>query len=490
MSDHEFVIRIDDGDGNHPYRVFASGPAGEVTGSFTLPFDERDLEVFFLRVSRGPTVTRRAESSEMQQIRVFGAALFEALFRGRVGELYRVSRALAEVENSSLRLTLALTGVPELMRLPWEYLYDDPEFVAISKWTPVVRYLEIPGAPRPLKAELPLRILAMVSSPEGVVQLDAELERANLERALRGLVELGVVEITWLEGVASLDALLHVLQGGPFHVFHFIGHGDYDDNVDDGVLLFETETKAPRPVTGKDLGIYLAEPRTIRLAVLNACDGARAASDDPFAGVATSLVQRKIPAVIAMQFAISDAAAVRFSGEFYWKLADSGSVDGALAFARQALFAAGNEVEWATPVLFMRVSDGQIFDVPEAPVPRPSVRVADQAEAETVKEPEVDGVDAPTGGGGKPPPRRRPSARVVAAIIVVAGIALAAAAFALISRGPETRTVTPPPPASPPGPPPSGPTPWKLRTAIPASIRSRCVSSPDAFVVPGVSSRS
>ena len=154
MSGHELRLRLERGEGD-AYRVIASGETGDVNGTFEVPFDERDVELFALRVGRGGKRTRRAESPELRRITELGGALFGALFQSRVGELYRVARAVARAEQSSLRVTLALSKVPELMQLPWEFLYDEPEFLAISRWTPVVRYLEFQGGRRPLQVELP-----------------------------------------------------------------------------------------------------------------------------------------------------------------------------------------------------------------------------------------------------------------------------------------------------------------------------------------------
>ena len=67
--------------------------------------------------------------------------------------------------------------------------------------------------------------------------------------------------------------------------------------------------------------MILRDFSSLRLAILNACEGARTSRSDPFAGVAGSLVQRDIPAVVAMQFEISDEAAIVFAGEFYEQLA-------------------------------------------------------------------------------------------------------------------------------------------------------------------------
>ena len=72
-------------------------------------------------------------------------------------------------------------------------------------------------------------------------------------------------------------------------------------------------------------------------------------------------MRQGIPAVIAMQFEISDPAALVFSQSFYQAIADGLPVDVATVEARRAMFAEGNEVEWATPVLYLRSPDGRVF---------------------------------------------------------------------------------------------------------------------------------
>ena len=99
----------------------------------------------------------------------------------------------------------------------------------------------------------------------------------------------------------------------------------------------------------------------MRLAFLNACEGARSGPADLFAGVAQTLVQKRLPAVIAMQYSITDPAAIHVAHEFYQAIADGYPVDAALAEARKALYREGNQLEWGTPVLFMRASDGVLW---------------------------------------------------------------------------------------------------------------------------------
>ena len=75
------------------------------------------------------------------------------------------------------------------------------------------------------------------------------------------------------------------------------------------------------------------------MVVLNACRSARTDAIDPFGGMAQGLVQQDATAVVAMQFPISDRAAVTFTGEFYGALVDGLPVDQAVSSARKSLLA-------------------------------------------------------------------------------------------------------------------------------------------------------
>src|SRR3954471_17934447 len=358
----ELRLRIDRGVGRGSYRIVATGPAGEALGRFKLPFSEMELENFILKVGATRRGRRRIDSPEMDLAKTFGTKLFGALFEGDVRELYRSSFSETRAAGQGLRVTLSLTGAPELLQVPWEYMYDHPSFLSISTWTPIVRSPDLPKPRRPLQVALPIRILAMVSSPNDAEAIDAQQERAKLEAALAPLIEAGAIAIDWLQE-ASLRALQRQLRRGEYHVFHFIGHGGYDQDADDGVLLFQDEVGRGRRVSGIQLGTILADEVSLRLAVLNSCEGARSSLQDPFSGVATSLIEREIPAVIGMQFEITDRAAIVFAGEFYSALADGLPVDSSVAEARKAIYADQNDIEWGTPVLFMRVADGRLFDV-------------------------------------------------------------------------------------------------------------------------------
>ena len=376
----EFRLRIERGTSRRSYRIVASGPSGQVEGRFKLPFSDLELENFVLKVGGTRKGVRSLESPEMDLAKAFGGKLFDALFGTEIRGLYRASTVEATNAGQGLRITLALTSVPELLRVPWEYLYDRPSFPSTDRRTPIVRYLDLPKPIKPFQIQLPLRILAIVSAPTDAEPIDASQERSKLEEALAPLKKVGAVAIDWLEeaNLAALYRLLSSKDRPPYHILHFIGHGGYVNEAKQGVLLFEDKDGRRKGETGDKLGAILHVEDSLRLAVLNSCEGARASLSDPFSSVATGLIEHEIPAVIGMQFEITDRAAILFSGEFYAALADGRAVDESLSQARMAIFADNNDIEWGTPVLFMRVTDGRLFDVQASPRVEPPPPAAEQ----------------------------------------------------------------------------------------------------------------
>ncbi len=187
-------------------------------------------------------------------------------------------------------------------------------------------------------------------------------ERTNLEEAWRGQEKN--VEIVFLER-GGLEAMRQTLLAAPFHILHFMGHGEFDPESSQGVLLFERDDGAGQPFGGRCLAQLLHDFETLRLVVLNACHTAEAVGThgpNPFAGVASALVMGGVPAVVAMSGPVSDLAAVAFSRVFYQRLAAGDSMEAAMTEGRLAIQRAEPEDgAWATPALFLRSPDGMLF---------------------------------------------------------------------------------------------------------------------------------
>jgi hypothetical protein len=356
-----------------------ASPGGEGDAEIALPERRVDLERLLAGTPAAAlpgmldVIPGRAGRLRPTAMAEFGRRLFAAVFVGTVGLAYRRSVAIAEAQGVGLRIRIRLASVPELLDLPWELLYDDTRggFVASSSETPLVRYLDLPQPVEPLEVDPPIRMLVVVSSPSDREPVDVAEEWRRLTTALERLIADGRFAVERLE-VATPEHLRATIESGNHHVLHYIGHGGFDESTQQGVLLLEADDGTSSPVRAEDLVETLTVSDALRLVVLNTCDGARGSVVDPFAGTAQSLVGRGTPAVVAMQFEVTDEAAVGFAEGFYTAVANGSAVDDALTEGRLSMMTRGDGSEWATPVLYSHVTNLRIFAVaPLLPPPPP-----------------------------------------------------------------------------------------------------------------------
>jgi len=366
----DFELEIGEG-GPRKYPVSVRSPAGEAHEEMRFPFAEWELENKLLTLEntllRSGETRRRIPSQEEQPVQDFGQSLLQALLVGEVRTRYAMSLLEARRQNKGLRLKLRIHP-PDLARLPWEFLYDPDrdEYLSLSSKTPLVRYLDLHQPVEQLPVSPPLRILGMVSSPRDLPVLDVEHEKRLVEEAIKGLRTSSLIEMTWLEGQTWSD-LQEAMWGGPWHVFHFIGHGGFDEASQEGAIALADESGRKHLLGARNLARLLDDHYSLRLALLNSCEGARSSVRDAFSSTAATLVRRGVPAVVAMQYEITDRAAIAFARVFYRAVADGLPVDAAVAAGRTAV-SMDSALEWGTPVLYMRSPDGRIFDV-SAPSP-------------------------------------------------------------------------------------------------------------------------
>jgi hypothetical protein len=382
----DFVLQLDaSARGGFRARVVKS-PFGEGAVAFTLPAVagtspaggnpasavSRDLE----HAAAGGVQT----APELPPIEI-GTEIYRSVFQGQVRSLLDKSRGHLEMAaDRGLRLKIKLDpGDPDtapLADLPWELLCDGDteDFFALSRQTSLVRYLDVPRASQPIAFTPPLRILAVSASPRSLPPLDLVEETRRLE-ALHQQAGSGI-EVRHVAN-ASAGAVREALAGDAWNVLHFMGHGTFDRTSGEGMLAFEGADGRLDLVSGRAFATKLRDLRSLGVVVLNACNTARAGHQgggSPFRGVATALVLGGVPAVVAMQRPISDRAAIGFSTSFYRHLARGDSIDEALTEGRQAIHSAAPDgCEWATPVLFLRIPEGNVFvarpapDAPSAP---------------------------------------------------------------------------------------------------------------------------
>jgi len=343
-----------------------NSPAGEAEHTFAIPLTFQELSELYSQFGRTTAAPRapraRLDLQSSSALQSSGKRLYDAVFAENVRVVWLASRGIAKNANASLRIVLHLSHAAELQDLPWELLHDEHGFLAHSQETPIVRYLEASLTPRQIALVPPLRALVVMASPPEYAALDLDQEWGKLENVLADVQARGMIHIERLKS-PTLAELQTRLRQNAYHIFHFGGHGEFRASAQTASLILQNDDGSAHAITAAQLGAILSDHKSLRLVVLNACEGARASTRDAFGGIAQTLIAQGIPAVVAMQFAVSDTVAQILAREMYAAIADGYTVEQALSEARKAIRANQFAYEWLTPVLYTRALEGKLFDL-------------------------------------------------------------------------------------------------------------------------------
>ena len=344
------------------HQIHCASDEGEVYAR--LEFDATSMRLGVSAVQNGAGGTKLLTG--------VGAQLYRALFPPAVHAHLRAT--IAGAGNCGVRIRLILDP-PDLAGIPWEFLYD-PEsqtYLAVSPMTVLSRYIPQPLPIRDVRqrGHGPVRVLVVISSPRGLDDVNAADEERLIRSALAERVKAGQVEVDVLRR-ATVGEIGAWLREKPYAVFHYIGHANFDG--EQGVVaLVDDETGGPRYVTDETFAGFFIGNRTLGLAVLNTCSGAAIAAAPALpspttqhralVGVAPRIVERGVPAVVAMRYPVDDRVAAVFADTFYSTLTLGRPVDETVQETRKEL---GMQVGFArrdfvSPVLFMRARHGAIF---------------------------------------------------------------------------------------------------------------------------------
>ncbi|MAT95702.1 MAG: hypothetical protein CL608_00930 [Anaerolineaceae bacterium] len=308
------------------------------------------------------------------QVKVLGEALFNALFEPTLRQDFvGLYNQVVHTEGKLLRIELDIDekALPDVAALPWEFMRlpaaanlgtlwigSAPDLIFSrrrSQWF-------VPN-PIQLNAGEKLRIAIAVSAP-------ADLGAVEYENVIQGLEKLQEKQPDKFELLPVLtdtnaEKLDGLLAQDP-HILHFIGHGklvEANGKVE-GQIAFVDDMLGDAMWVDADFFADLLNTHRPGIVLLQACEGAQTSSSEAFVGVASRVVQQNIPVVVAMQYEVSNMTAVRFSLKFYQEVAAGSPVDRAAQNGRRAIGLATQykRRDFATPVLFMRVEDGHLFE--------------------------------------------------------------------------------------------------------------------------------
>lgn len=403
----DLAIEIRELPGGEYRTEITSSTQGRRSGPFALPFDPAELEGALTALERRVWRSRlgdeaggapdsppaaEGDGQTLSSPEDFGDRLYAALFHDETANLLHAS--LGAVEEASagqagagsergllLRFVFDQDAaeLTELGIVPWEMLRrgDRREYLARYLRTSIARTITVHRPPaRPLRGSGTLRVLLAEASPKDLAHLDTRRETAAVRRALE---ELGGIEVTHLPH-ADLASLSHELKWGGHHVLHFMGHGSFIERPGtpeeggparaEAFVYLEGPGHSSQKVPAQTFADTAKRSPSLRLVVLNACDTGmlpRHRGRDPFNSTAAALAMAGLPAVVAMQFPISDPAAIAFSRAFYESLAHgeplaAALVDGRLGISNEGCSRQPQTLEWVTPVLYLQGEDAPMVD--------------------------------------------------------------------------------------------------------------------------------
>lgn len=281
-------------------------------------------------------------AKRIDRLREYGERLYRHIFTPEVASVW------LEQKQTNEFLVLCIRTVPtatELEAIAWETLFDGDEFISAGTKTIISR---LPLDVRPQVAlpavPLPLQMLILVSSPLDLPdhsRLQIEREQEILLEAIDHPSGQGRIR-----GDFEDQAQLEVLEGSfetPYHILHFTGHGIAPENG--GGLLLEDAQGNSRPTAVSEILQSLQRGESsLRLIVLAGCQTARTLNIGGFQDLARGLLRRGFPAVVAMQFSISDVGGLKFAEALYKSILSGTRLELAVRTARRTLWLSDDDI--------------------------------------------------------------------------------------------------------------------------------------------------
>ncbi len=319
--------------------------------------------------------SRRLDSDDIEdreELTVLGSYLYRTLFDDKISREFKKDYDRAQNKPSTvLRLVLEFEpDARELAEWPWEYLYypdtyrERGFFIAARARLVLSRHVptndEIVKDLKP--EEKPLRILIAVSQPGNlpIAQYEPVVEEIeNLKTRLPSAIEVETFHQPSKRGLTNI-----VNEFRP-HVLHFIGHGKYTEEGGFLALVEEEDKSTVRWIRDMDLADCFMDFRP-RLIFLQACEGAQTESYRAFRGLALQLVYSRVPAVVAMQYPVTNLVASRFAVKFYESVGEGKPIDLAVQEGRLELglyLTAENfsSRAFGSPVVYLQSAEGIIL---------------------------------------------------------------------------------------------------------------------------------
>ena len=245
---------------------------------------------------------------------------------------------------------------PNVHRWPFEILYMEPfKFIALLPHVTVIRRLRRLQPRRHARTipHLP-SVLLSTAAPSDQKSIDVSAEHGRINDVLRVHEAQRLVTLEFVPGAerntlksAYYDEIR--FSGQPPHVWHHLGHGEFDEATGLATLVLQKPAGGTDRLPLSDLCEVFGKDASIPLAVFNVCDVGRGRTPiDLFDSL-------DLDALVAHYWAIDDQAARAFADAFYRHLGTAG-LGLAVTRGRQRLHELDAVMprQWFRPLLMAR----------------------------------------------------------------------------------------------------------------------------------------
>lgn len=211
------------------------------------------------------------------------------------------------------------------------------------------------------KSRRTLRVLIVGANSDGRIPA-AEQEASQLKELIEAKLDaLGIKhKVELLNGSeASYERVCQALGAEKYHIFHYCGHGHYDDSLAERSGLILRDGWREKTLTANELYSLCSKNQNLRLVFLSTCTSARTAERlgrGDFYSVFESLASSDVPVVIGYRWSVADSQAKQLALVFYSELWRTFSPGESMLLARQNAYRAwgGDDDTWASPVMLMQ----------------------------------------------------------------------------------------------------------------------------------------
>ncbi|MEP6598669.1 MAG: CHAT domain-containing protein [Actinomycetota bacterium] len=400
MTTYEFKILIDRDrvKGEYGLPGYEQEPAGEGD----LQLDPLTLETVGL-MNRWLSFWDRIDGSEIRRkeallqpitLEVLGAHLWRLILANEVGQMLK--QKIPKEGKPALRLSIEFDENADatLKGLPWEFLFE-PEyrwFLATKTELLLTRYVTMETGRdkvRQVGDKEKLRALLIAALPNDEKFAAHREALWNLRTALKDVANLEVPDPLTVWDQSEISA---ALEAKPYHIVHVVGIcrgvpgkpeiylGGQGDGFHDPAQFVNCLTRKGTPP---------------RLVILQLCDYVDGDATENFERLAPALIKRRVPAVLALQYAarVGQAEHIGLGKQFYQSLIDGELIGAAVQASRRRLQDDHPDRRFGTPVLYLQEDGALRRPLPSAEVVK-STAGSGTSGALTIRKSLIDVVDS------------------------------------------------------------------------------------------------